>query len=90
MSTDEIVHHHRKTFEQARYYNEKDPSGAPTELTHNIDFRQFALSAYRAASLALATAVRGMEPVSDDVDWHDVVAFNSRLGRRIPNWEELA
>ena len=90
LSAEETIHHHRKTFEQARYYNEKDPTGAPRELTHNIDLWQFALSAYRTASFALARAVNGMGSVSDDADWQDVVAFNSRIGRSIPDWEEQA
>lgn len=88
MAADEIVQHHRKTFELARYYNEKDPTGAPNELTHNIDLWQFALAAYRVASLGLAQAVRGMELVADDVSWEDVIAFNRCIGRRLPDWEE--
>ena len=87
LAAEEIVQHHRKTFELARYYNEKNPTGAPNELTHNIDLWQFACAAYRAARLALARAVRGMGPIADDVDWEDVIAFNRRIGRRIPDWE---
>ena len=86
LAADEIVHHHRKTFELARYYNEQDPTGAPNELMHNIDLWQFALAAYRAASLALASAVADMGPLAEDADWEDVIAFNSRIGRRIPDW----
>ena len=88
MVADEIVHHHRKTFELARYYNEKDPMGAPNELTHNVELWQLALTTYRVARLALATAVSGMGPVGDDVNWEDVIAFNSRMGRSLPDWEE--
>ena len=87
LAADEIVQHHRKTFELARYYNEENPTGAPNELTHNIGLWQFALAAYRAARLALARAVRGMGPIADDVDWEDVITFNRRIGRRIPDWE---
>ena len=86
MGACEIVHHHRKTFEMARYYNETNPTGAPNELTHNIDLWQFALAVYRAARLALTTAVSGMDQVADDVDWEDVLAFNRRIGRCIPEW----
>ena len=87
MAADEIVHHHRKTFELARYYNEIDPTGAPNELTRNVDLWQLALAAYRVARFALATAVSGMGPVGDDVSWEDVIAFNSHVGRTIPSWE---
>ena len=52
-----------------------------------MDLWQFALAAYRAARLALARAVRGMGPIADDVDWEDVITFNRRIGRRIPDWE---
>ena len=88
MAADEIVKHHCKTFEVARYYNEKDPRGAPNELTHNLDLWQFALAAHRASTLALARAVNGMGPVAYNVNWKDVIAFNSRIGRRIPDWVE--
>ena len=87
MAAEDIVLHHRKTFELARYYNEKDPTGAENELTHNIELWQFALAAYRSARLALATAVSGMGPIADDVSWEDVIEFNRRIGRRIPEWE---
>ena len=88
MAAGEIVHHHRNTFEVARYYNEEDPTGAANELTHNIELWQFALATYRSARLALATAVSGMGPISEDVSWEDVIVFNSRIGRRIPEWEK--
>lgn len=88
MAADEIVQHHRRTFELARYYNERDPTGAPNELTYNIDLWQFSLATYRAANLALAHAVKDMGQVADDVRWEDVIAFNRCNGRRIPEWEE--
>ena len=90
LAADEIVHHHRKTFELARYYNEQDSTRAPNELTHNIDLWQFALAAYRAASLALASAVADMGSLAENADWEDVIAFNSRIGRRIPDWADEA
>ena len=90
LTADEIIKHHRKTFELARYYNEKNPAEVPNELTHNIDLWQFALATYRAASLSLACAVDGMKSVADNVDWEDVIEFNKRIGRRIPDWEEGA
>ena len=90
LAADEIVQHHRKTFELARYYNEKNPKQAPSELRHNIDLWQFALAAYRTATTALARAVNGFGPVTDDVDWGQVIAYNNRIGRPIPVWEEDA
>ena len=87
LAAEEIVHHHRKTFELARYYNERNPTGAPKALTQNIDLWQFALAAYRATRLALTRAVSGMGPLADDTNWNDVIAFNRRIGRRIPDWE---
>lgn len=87
LTADQIVQHHRKTFESARYYNEKDPTGVRKDLTHNIDLWQFTLAAYSATKLALMRAVRDMKPVADDVTWEDVIVFNRRHGRRIPEWD---
>lgn len=88
LAADQIVRHHRKTFELARYYNVKDPTNPPNELTNNIDLWQLALAGYRAASLALTSALAGMAPPGDDIRWPDVVAFNERIGRRMPGRHE--
>ena len=88
LDADAIVEHHRRTFERARYYNEIHPTRPPSELTNNLDLWQISFATFHTVSLALTHALTGMDVPSDDIRWSDVLAFNRRIDRIVPNCPE--